>query len=91
MCSGAEAEDAREATALLLAMKQLLYEAEGGKTGGGEAEAAVAKGLVRRKRGRPRQTAQATDDGDKENVDPVAETTTGKKKVELVGIEEAGD
>ena len=31
---------------------------------------------------------QPTDDGDKENVDPDAETLSGKKKVKLVGREE---
>jgi len=65
------------------AKKQLLYEAEDRKEGG----AAAVEGSVR-KRGRPRKSAQPTDDGDKENVDPVAGTLTGvsgKKKLKLVG------
>ena len=40
-----------------------------------------------RKRGRPRKTVQPADDGNKENVDPGAETTNGKKKVKIAGRE----
>ena len=56
------------------AKKQLLYEAKaregrgGEETGGGDGLAAAA--VVVKKRGRPRETAHPTDDGDKENVDP---------------------
>ena len=63
--------------------KQLLYEPEGRKTGGGGTAATAVQPAVR-KRGRPRKTVQPTDDGDKENVDPSAETLTGNKKVKLV-------
>ena len=76
------------------AKKQLLYEAEKGKTGGGasgEKQAEVVASAVvaeRRKRGRPRKTVQPADDGDKENVDPGEATLIGKKKMKIVGGEE---
>ena len=58
--------------------KQLLYEAEGRKTEGGDTDAAAIQVVVR-KRGRPRKTVQPADDGNKENVDPGAETTNGRR------------
>jgi len=67
------------------AKKQLLYEAEGRKTGGGDTDAVAVQVAAVTKRGRPRKTVQPADDGDKENVDPSAETLTGNKKVKLVG------
>ena len=72
------------------AKKQLLYEAEDRRKGGGGADgvAVTVEAVVVRKRGRPRKAVQPTDDGDKENVDPDAETLSGKKKVKLVGREE---
>ena len=66
------------------AKKQLLYEAEGRKAGGGDTDAAAVQVAAVTKRGRPRKTVQPADDGDKENVDPSAETLTGNKKVKLV-------
>lgn len=76
------------------AKKQLLYEADGRKKGVvGDTDAAAVQGLAR-KRGRSRKTVQPADDGDKENVDPSAETLTGNKKVKLVDNgreEEAGE
>ena len=70
------------------AKKQLLYEAEGWKTGGGDTDAAAVQVAAVRKRGRPRKTVQPADDGDKENVDPGAATLIGKKKMKIVGGEE---
>lgn len=75
------------------AKKQLLYEANGKEVKGtdesGEADGTAAtRAVATKKRGRPRKTVQPTDDGDKENVDPAAGPTTGKKKVKLVGGEE---
>ena len=65
------------------AKKQLLYEAEGRKTVGGDTDSAAVQVAAVTKRGRPRKTVQPADDGDKENVDPSAETLTGNKKVKL--------
>ena len=76
------------------AKKQLLYEANGkegrGTDENGEVDgtAAAVAVMATKKRGRPRKTVQLADDVDKENVDPAAGTTTGKKKVKLVGREE---
>ena len=70
------------------AKKQLLYEAEGWKTGGGDTDAAAVQVAAVTKRGRPRKTVQPADDGDKENVDPGAATLIGKKKMKIVGGEE---
>ena len=69
------------------AKKQLLYEAEGRKTEGGDTDVAAVQVVVR-KRGQPRKTVQTTEDGDKENVDPGAATLIGKKKMKIVGGEE---
>ena len=74
------------------AKKQLLYEANGKEVKGtdesGEADGTAAtRAVATKKRGRPRKTVQPMDDGDKENMDPAAGTTTGKKKVKLVGRE----
>ena len=75
------------------AKKQLLYEANRKEVKGtdesGEADGTAATTAVAtKKRGRPRKMVQPMDDGDKENVDPAAGATTGKKKVKLVGGEE---
>ena len=56
------------------------------RTGGGDGLATAA--VMVKKRGRPGKSTQPTDDGDKENIDPSAETLTGNKKVKLVGREE---
>ena len=74
------------------AKKQLLYEANGKEVKGtdesGEADGTAAtRAVATKKRGRLRKTVQPMDDGDKENMDPAAGTTTGKKKVKLVGRE----
>ena len=71
--------------------KQLLYEAEGRETAGGDADGAAVtvETVVTKKRGRPKQTVQPIGDGDKENVDPGAETLiSNKKKVKVGGREE---
>ena len=70
------------------AKKQLLYEAEDRKPGGGDTDAAAVQVAAVTKRGRPRKTMQPADDGDKENVDPGAATLIGKKKMKIVGGEE---
>jgi len=75
------------------AKKQLLYEANGKEVKGtdesGEADGTAAtKAVATKKRGRPRKTVHPADDGNKENVDPAAGTTTGEKRVKLVGSEE---
>ena len=71
------------------AKKQLLYQAEAGKTG-----AVAGDAVVRKKRGRPRKTVQPAEDGAKENVDPrTLSETASRKRVKFVaalGGAEAG-
>ena len=66
------------------AQRQPLYKAKAKRGGGGEerreGDGSAAGEVVKKKRGRPRKTAQPADDGDKENVDPRALNETASRK-----------
>ena len=76
------------------ARKQLLYEANGKEVKGtdesGEADGTASAGPVAtKKRGRPKKKVQAAEDGDKENVDPRAGSSTiGKRQKTVAGLVE---